>query len=289
MSEIRNIDPTDVVKIEQLPIIKEQLYLIKEQFEAEVRNAISLDCTEDTLQEVKKLRARLGKIFEACEGKRKEVKKQVLSPYDSFEDVYKDCVTDVYTPAKAELDRKIATVENELLYSKTKDAIEFFTEYSVSLGIDFISFDQLQIKIIRSSSLKSVKAEIKRRIDQIVDDLTFIATQDHSPEILVEYKKSLNLTHAVTTVTNRIRAIDEERRRTEERKNSTEKEQQNAGKVKKIAEAQRESISAPTVKTVPPVQEQTYNVTFEVNTSLDKLKNLVNYMKQEGIIYEQLK
>ena len=87
-----------LIVVKQLPVIEEQLQAIKQRFTEEAEAALSLACTEETLQAVRKKRSELSHIFDALETKRKEAKKAILSPYEAFEAVYKECVTDIYKP-----------------------------------------------------------------------------------------------------------------------------------------------------------------------------------------------
>ena len=87
-----------LIVVKQLPVIEEQLQAIKQRFTEEAEAALSLACTEDTLQAVRKKRSELSHIFDALETKRKEAKKAILTPYEAFEAVYKECVTDIYKP-----------------------------------------------------------------------------------------------------------------------------------------------------------------------------------------------
>ena len=73
--------------------------------------------------------------------------------------------------------------------------------------------------------MKSLKEQAKQFIDKIVDDLKLIETQEHKAEILVEYKQTLNVAQAITTVTNRFKAIEEEKKKIEQEK---DKKQSNA-------------------------------------------------------------
>ena len=66
MAEMRETDivgSDELIVIKQLPIIEEQLHKIKNRLEEEVKYALSLECTEDTLQDVKKSRTYLNKVF----------------------------------------------------------------------------------------------------------------------------------------------------------------------------------------------------------------------------------
>ena len=66
--------------------------------------------------------------------------------------------------------------------------------------------------------MKSLKEQAKAFVDKIADDLNLIETQEHKAEILVEYKQTLNVSQAITTVTNRFKDIEEEKKKQEETK-----------------------------------------------------------------------
>ena len=65
--------------------------------------------------------------------------------------------------------------------------------------------------------MKSLKEQAKYFIDKVADDLKLIETQEHKAEILVEYKQTLNVSNAITTVANRFKAIEEEKVRQQEK------------------------------------------------------------------------
>ena len=53
----------DLIVVKQLPIIQEQLKQLSTEIEQKVENAKSLVCTEETVKEVKQVRADLNKEF----------------------------------------------------------------------------------------------------------------------------------------------------------------------------------------------------------------------------------
>ena len=270
----------NIIVVKQLPIIEEELNKIKAEVTAKVEQATSLVCTEDTVKDVKKVRAELNKEFTDFENRRKEVKKAITEPYTKFEAVYKDCITDVFRQADAELKGKIDSVENELKAQKTADVKGYFDEYLQSKGIDFVTFENANINVTLSASLKSLKEQAKTFIDKIVDDLTLIDTQEHKDEILYEYKQSLNVSNAITTVVNRYKAIEEEKKREEERK---AREQAEAEAVAKV-----EAVAPPTVEPIaPPVEEeQILTVQFTVKGTRTQLRVLKELLNTEGYDYE---
>lgn len=286
----------EIIVVKQLPVIIERLAQIKEEVTAKVEVAKSLVCTEETVKEVKKARAELGKEYKAWEEKRKEVKSVVMSPYEQFEAVYKDCITNTYKTADNELKRKIDSVESELKEKKEQKVIDYFNEYLLSKGIDFVSFEDARINITLTASMKSLKDQAKEFIDKITDDLALIETQEHKAEILVEYKRSLNVSQAITSVTARLRAIEEEKKRQEEAAAKKAAEEQRLAEIRVKEEETSVTLTPPTLEPqeepqveVPEIVEEVeeeFCLNFKVTATMAKLKELKAFLNERGYKYE---
>lgn len=249
-----------IIKIEQLPVITQRLQTIKADVTGRVNEAKGLVCTEDTVKTVKQARAELNKEFTYWENKRKEVKKAVLTPYEQFESIYKDCITDVFKAADKDLKSKIDSVECELKEQKRKEVTEYFDEYVASKGIDFLTFEKANINVTLSASMKSLKEQAKVIVDRVCDDLELIETQERKEEILYEYKRCLVVSAAIKLVADRYKAIEEAKARAEERRARAQAMQEAAAKVEEIA---------PTVEPIVPpvVEEPTLTVAFKVTAT----------------------
>ena len=270
----------EIIVVKQLPVIEQQLQQIKSEVTAKVDEALKLVCTSETVKSVKETRVNLNKEFKEFENKRKEVKKAVLNPYEQFEVVYKECITDIFKKADTDLKSKIDSVENELKVQKTKEVSDYFDEYLQSKGIDFVCFQTANINVTLSASMKSLKEQAKEFIDRICDDLKLIDTQEHKDEILYEYKQSLNVSNSITTVVNRYKAIEEAKSKEEERK---AREQAEAEAVAKV-----EAVAPPTVEPIaPPVEEEkTYTLKFTVRGTMPQLKALKEFLNKGEYDYE---
>lgn len=274
----------EIIKVTQLPIIVEQLHEVKAEVTAKVEQALNLVCTEDTVKDVKKVRSELNKELKDYEDRRKAVKTAIMKPYNDFEEIYKDCISETYKKADAELKGKIDSVENELKAQKTAEVKAYFDEYLQSEGIDFITFESTHINVTLSASMKSLKEQAKVFIDKIADDLALINTQEHKDEILYEYKQSLNVSNVITTVANRYKAIEEAKAREEERKAREQAEAEATAKVESVVEA----VAPPTVEPIaPPVEkEKTYTLKFIVRGTMPQLKALKEFLNNGGYDYE---
>lgn len=277
----------DLIVVAQLPIIKEQLAAIKEQFQTAAERAKSLDCTEDNLTEIRKTRANITKVFESLEERRKEAKRAIMAPYDEFEKVYKDCVTNIYKPCDAELSSKIKAVEESLKAEKRKYAADFFAESTNASGIDFLTLEQVGLNIGLNTSRKSIKEKISAFVTKVAEELALIETQECADEIIVEYKQTLNVANAITTVANRHKAAEAERVRREQQQKQREAEAEATAMVEKIAATPVMPLPVPTVEFVaepsaPQEDEPILELTFTVRGTRDRLRALKAYMLDNG-------
>lgn len=279
----------NLIVIKQLPQIEEHLKDLSTEIDVKVNNAKKLVCTEETVKTVKQVRADLTKDFKNLEEQRKTVKEQILAPYMQFEEVYKTYVSNKYKEADIDLKQKIDSTENELKKQKEQEIKKYFEEYKTANNIDFVNFKQANINITLNASKKSLKEQAKKFIDEIVDDLKLIETQECKEEIVVEYKQTLNISRAIQDVANRHKLLEEEKKRQEELKS------------KQLEEAQRQadmSINKQEVATKnalnnfviePPKvdeQEEILTLKFKVRGTRTKLKELKKFLEDGGYDYE---
>ena len=282
----------ELVIVRQLPEIEEHLRAFKEDVELRVRTVKKMVCTEETLSSVKLARAELGKEFKALEDKRKAVKQMILAPYEAFEKVYAECVSNAFKEADADLKKRIDEVEDGLKAQKAERIKAYFAEYCEALGVDFVPFDRVVPNIIRSVSDKKYKEQCAAFIDRVIEDLAMIAEQEHADEIRAEYKRSLNASQAVKIVADRHRAIEAEKARAEEQRMAAEARRQAAEKVEEVL-AMPEPVVEPMPEDdapfTPPVAkpqdaEPVYEVQFTVRGTRAQIKELKQYLIERGFI-----
>lgn len=276
-----------LIVVKQLPIIEEQLKGLSVVIDEKVANALSLVVNDDTVKEVKTVRADLNKDFKVLEDQRKMVKEKVLKPYQEFEDIYKTYVSKKFKKADSELKDKIDEVEAEQKRIKAEEISEYYTEYAVSQDLEWICTDlyynMANINVTLSASMKSLKEQAKAFIDKVKDDLALIDTQEHKVEILVEYKRSLNVSNAITTITDRFQKEEDEKKRLEELKARQEEQ----AKVVEKVEAVATPVTAPVVE-MPQEEVKLYNMSFKVVGTLEELKGVKEYLEKAGVKYERI-
>jgi hypothetical protein len=288
----------DLIVVKQLPQIEEHLKELSLEVEQKVENAKSLVCTEENVTTIKQIRASLNKEFKEVENQRKIVKEQILAPYMQFEEIYKMYISDKYKSADNDLKEKIDSTENELKNIKEQEIKDYFEEYKKANNIDFVTYSQARINVTLSASRKSLKEQAKQFIDKIVDDLKLIDTQEHKTEILVEYKQSLNVSQAITSVTNRFKAIEEEKKKRQEelkRKQLEEAQRRADESIRAQTEATRQALenfipkTEETILQAPVIeekQEEILTLRFAVRGTRTKLRELKQFLENGGYDYE---
>lgn len=274
------MEEKNLIVVKQLPIIEEQLRLLGGEIDKKVEKAKNLVATDDGVKELRKYRAENKKDFQSLELQRKSVKEQIEKPYKDFEKIYKEYVSDKFLEADKILKEKIDEFESELKTQKEEKIRVYFEEYRDFKNIDFVLFENLNLNINLSTTEKSLKEQVKTFLDKVSDDLKLIETQDHKEEILVEYRKTLNVSSAITTVVNRHRELEAIRAKKEETKEIT------TNKTEMIKKVEKE-IHAPVIEPIEEPVEALLKVNFTVIDTRERLKELVNFMKERGYKYEQ--
>ena len=218
---------------------------------------------EEDCKDMKKEMASLNKAKDAVKKYRMDIVKKFNEPLDNFVNSAKETekiLTETYDSLKGQIKK----FEDETLNKKTEEVKAYYEEYAQSLHIDFVPFENSGLSVTLSASMKSLKEACKSFLDRVDSDIKLINTleKDLINEILIEYKKSLNVSNAVITVKDRRKALEEEQKKQEALTALKAEETKVEEKV--------EEVTAP--KEV--VEPKKYTARFKVTTTLDQLKDL---------------
>jgi hypothetical protein len=296
-----------VITLKQLPIIEEHLQLVKSDVETRTRNAMQLVCTEETRKDVKSIRTELSKEFAEMENQRKRVKEAIMEPYNQFEAVYKECISEPYKNADAELKKRIDEVESGLKSDKEKAIRDYFSELCKANNLPWLRFEQMGLKIGLSTSVNGTKTALTSTVLRISNEVLELSRYENAAELMVEYKKSLNMALALSTIRARQEQIKLQKQYEAQRRAALEQQRAAEEKVQKaVSEAQEtqqdsaeppiEEVTAPTEETPTEaptaVQEQApatiYEVKFAVRGTIAQLKKLKQFIMQEGMSYDDI-
>lgn len=162
-----------------------------------------------------------------------------------------------------------------------RNAVEkYFNEYCQFLKVDFVKFEQVGLNITLGISDKKLQEQTKDFLDKVNDDLTLIDSQEHKEEILIEYKKNLNASQSITMIVNRYKELEEMKKKQEELKQVKEAEKENVQRVEQV-------LSAPTKIEIKTNDEEILQIAFSVRGTREKLKELVQFLKEREYDYEQ--
>lgn len=297
-------DNPNLIVINQLPVISEQLDMVKAEIQRRTAFADTVTVSEENRQEIKKMRAAMNAEKSRLDDVYKTAIEKVIAPIQAVQDKYKDCVG-LYTKANSQLKAKIDVIEDGLKLAKENSVKEYFEELVTAKNIDFISFEQLGLKITLSVSEKKLKEQVNNIVERVATDLKAIDIQEDKEEILVEYKKHLNVSEAVSTVAARHKAIQAEKERKIKQEEQRAKQKAAARAVaeaaRQQAQVQSESdneepvqtkeqlappqVFKPTEAEIKPQEEKIFMSQFKVYATLQQFRELTEFMKRKGIRY----
>ena len=281
-----------LIVVQQLPVIKEQLHSIKTQAQASVAEALALVCTEETLKVVKEQRAKLNRDRKDLDDRRAVVKKQIMKPFEDFDKVYKECVTDVYGPADEALKGKITDVEAGLKADKEKKVVAYFDELVKANGVEWVSYEDIGIAVTMTASLKSLKSKVNVFLDRVVADVNCINGMENAPEVMAEYKQCRNLAVAINSVSQR---KDRVAREEAERKQRLEAQLRAQEAESAVLDAVEEELAAPQVmgtemdeQEAEETQQESMTAkfafmgrTFQCHGTLTQLRELKSFVNEK--------
>lgn len=261
--------------VEQLPLIRQYFEEIHKEIAEKTTRAIELVVTEDNVKDIKKIRAELNKEYQDYEEKRKEIKRQIMAPYEAFERDYKEMVALSFQAADTSLKKKIDASENVLKVAKEEELREYFNELAEALQIsEFVKFEQLNIKINMSDSMKKLTAQVETKLRAIQNDIMLINLEQYKGDILVEYLMDFNFARAKMITLKRKEMAMNFALKQQQMQEELQVEQE------RVKEVEKEII-------VPKVEEpkvETLTATFKVQGTREQLIALREYINENGII-----
>ena len=263
-----------LITLEQLPIIKYHLEQLSVEIKEKVDRANSLYVGEDTVKDVKKVRADLNKEFNELESQRKQVKQAIMSKYDEFEEIYKENVSNLYKQADTTLKEKIDNVENQLKLEKESELREFAEQHCQANNVH-IDFERIGLNITLSASIKSLKEQALEFIQKVVNDLKLIDMEEYRDEILYEYNQTFDFVNSKTKVIERHKQLEELKQQQETKLEQKIEEEKVVEKVEEVI-APKEIIE----------DNEVITVQFTITDTKEKILKLRDYLKENEINYE---
>lgn len=208
---------------------------IKTEVLEKLKNYQNLIYTDDQIPEAKADKAKLNKLKEALDNKRKEIKKQCLMPYEKFEKQVKDILAIIDEPV-ALIDKQIKEYDEQKKATKRIEIEKIFASIEKP---DFLKLESIfnEKWLNATVSLKKVTEEITSAINKTKDDLqTLENLPEYSFEAIEMYKTNLNINQAL----NQARYLVELAKRKAEEKEKKERERLAIEQARKQEEEERE-------------------------------------------------
>jgi len=221
--EVETLDVSKAVEVTQKPIIA---YSMLETISKNVGDKIqslnieSLEPTEDNLSLIKRTRADLTKDFNDLENQRKMVKEIIMKDYNLFEDDYKKLISSLFKNADDQLKNLASTVDDKILSVKIDGIKDYFNEENT---FEFIRFEDLGLKIIKSKSDKSIKTEIDEYLANIKMSISTIETLPNKERVLAKFQMSRDLNRSISETNIEIQREEQIKAQNAERELQAEK------------------------------------------------------------------
>ena len=289
------ININELVKVEQMAVIKQQLDVVGEEIKRKVdtipgvlEEFSKLDSKEqeEKKQEIKKYRTYLSSIQKQLEDKIKEIKKEINKPYDEFNTYYEDNVKVLLTNGINQLDNTISDIEKKQINEKQIEIEEFIKEHilsnhleSVVDVIDVIEYANLKINL--STSIKSLKESALSFISKVANEVKLIDLEETPSNLLYEYKQNgYDLTKAKLTLLEKQKEIEELAKQREKEVEEIKQEE--------VIEEQIEEIVTPPVEINEEKEIELVKSAFEVECTIDDLIAIKKLFEDRNIKYKSI-
>lgn len=212
----------------------------KEEFEALVdevlKNYDGITYTDDQINDAKKDRAKLNNLKKALEERRKDIKKEIMRPYDQFESEYRPIVSKI-DEAVGKIGSAVTAYEEGKKAEKREKLESFFNE----IGQDLKEHGQLSFEdVFNPQSLNATYSfakavdEIREKVDGCRRDLEAISGLDDSIRAVAQ--NTYMRTHDIATAMNEANRV----RMIQERQAAEKAAREEADRLRAEAEAARE-------------------------------------------------
>lgn len=273
------------VKIKSLGEIESNMKEVKGYVENLNNYYKNITFTEETIKEAKEEKAKINKFKSEVANYRKNIVAEYNKPIKIFEDTSKE-TEKILTETYNTINRQVARYEDIEKQKKEQEIKDYFEEYKVASNIDFVNYEQAKINVTLTASVKKLKEQAKAFIDEIIDDLKLIETQECKDEILVEYKQNLNVSRAIQEVANRHKLLEEERKKQEQKIVHIEMNENHEISQKSHEELEN-VFNKPLEQPKEEKREELFTMSFKVkNETKERLKLIKQFLEDGGYDYE---
>ena len=293
-TEIRMITDLDKAVPQSLDFNFEEVKAWLGENLAAYRNMV---VTEDGIAAAKSDKAKIRKISSAISEQRIVVKKRYLEPYNAFEANMKE-LSGMCDEASKNIDDQLKKFEEQRKAQKRNDLLAFYQTQNAPAWLTFERIENPRWMNV-TFSMDEAQKEITEKVNAVNADVESISGFDaeFADEMLLEYRKTLNVSGAIQRG-NELRRMkqERERRRAEqeaaEKARTAEREEAERRRAEAAIEAQRAREAA---ETATPEEKQTQEpekqlkeepiqvLDFRVYVTQEQKIALRDWLKENGI------
>ena len=260
---------------------------LKTQLAESLELYAGLVVTEDGIKAAKEDRARLNKLREALETKRKEVKRECMAPYTDFEAKVKELVGLIDQPIAA-IDGQLKAYEEQRRAAKRADILAIYEETVGELRA-LLPFEKLWQDGWYNTgvSMKKIREAIVAAEAKAAADLEVLSTveSEFAEAVKLKYLENLDL-HAALAERARLQEQAAQLRKYEEQLRPKEADA--------MPEPHCEPVDGPipqsdAFRETPPQETETiYRLAFECQVTMSQAKELSAWLKARNIPFRRV-
>ncbi len=243
---------------------------LKNEISKKSQEYMNLVYSESQIKEAKKDRAALNRLITALETKRKEIKKEILMPYQDFETKEKELV-DIIKKAVNNIDGQVKGYEKGLREEKKKKVEEIYNECIGNLR-HIITFEKAfkESYLNSGTTLKSVREEMTELYTRVETEMRIINGEmsPYVPNMKQEYMKNLDLAEAMAKK-NELEEAEKLRKQEEERRQKIMEERERFIQEQAAAFEQSKKTAEPVIQA--PEMAQAPSIAPEGNVIAPKV------------------
>ena len=253
--------------------------------------------TEDAIAAAKTDKAKIRKISSAISEQRIAVKKRYLEPYNAFEANMKE-LSGMCDEASKNIDDQLKKFEEQRKAQKRNDLLAFYQTQNAPAWLTFERIENPRWMNV-TFSMDEAQKEITEKVNAVNADVESISGFDaeFADEMLLEYRKTLNVSGAIQRG-NELRRMKQERERRRAEQEAAEKartaereeaerrraEADIAAKQAREAAEMAEQAEEPTQEPAEqPEEEPVQILDFRVYVTQEQKIALRDWLKENGI------
>lgn len=173
---------------------------LKNELTERLHHYNTLVVTEDAIKEAKEDLAKLRKLKEAIETRRKEVKRMCLEPYNAFEAKVKELTALIDAPV-ATINGQIKSFDEQEKEKKRSEIEAAYNELVPVAFKDIIPLDRIFDPrwLNKGTTMKSIQEAITKKMQRVNADMTILDMVDpkHLPAVKAKYIETLDIAEAL--------------------------------------------------------------------------------------------